>query len=133
MNQHIGRAAFGNLGKAGGLAARSGVDVQRIERGPLALRWKLGGELSELVQIAHLLLAQQIIDVRPAFQTLCGTYANKPAACLQHFQPFAMLESGNHGGSGSQILTKIDGGRSRESDSDCGRLGLRWRLGLAIG
>ena len=122
MHQHLDRAAFGNLREAGGLAARRGVDVQSIVSRPLTLRRKLGGELGEGVQIAHLLLAQQVIRVRPAFHAFRGAHANEPAPRLQHLQPFAMLERGHRIGPGSQILAKIDGVRTRVRDSGGGRL-----------
>jgi hypothetical protein len=128
MHQHIGRAAFGNLREAGGLPTGRGMNVQGIERRPLALRRKLCRELRQPVQIGNLLLAQQVIRIRPAFQALCGAHANEPAPRLQNLQTFAMLESRDHSGSGSQILAKIDGGWTRVRDS-CDGLRFRPRLG----
>jgi hypothetical protein len=126
VHQHFDHSTFRNLGEAGSLPARRGMHVQRIVGRAGALRRKLRGELGEVVQVAHLLLGQQVVHVGPTFQALrCADLHEAPAG-LQHLQPFAVLERGDGIGLGSQILAQVDGGWTRVRDSRGGRLLFGW-------
>ena len=111
MLQHLQHAAFGDLHEAGRLARRRDVHVQRIESRARALRRKLRRVSREPVQIADLLLAQQVVHIRPAFDALGRAHAYEAPPRFQHLQTLAVLHRSQRIGSRPQVLAKIYGRR----------------------
>ena len=129
MPDHIHRSGFGDLVKAGGLAARLGMHVERVEHRRGALRRKSRDAFREAMQIVHLLLRQQEIRVGPAFNSLGSAHADESPPRFEDFQLVAVFRASKSRRFRGEVLAQVQQGGARVGDSGGG---LR-RMGAARG
>lgn len=81
--------------------------IEDVEGSRFALRGELGGIGGKPAQVVHLLVREQEIGIRPAFDALLGTDLDETPAKFKNVEFVAMFDGLDRGGFRGEVFSDV--------------------------